>query len=379
MSPVPMLLDPRRSLGARVAWGACAPLSLAWGTHATLDDGLSASRLLAGLVVIGVASAVAGALASASVRRLANRLRDRGADDLSPVPIGRGDAAEVAAVAAAVDRLLAAQCEQVAHHRRLIAEAAHQLRTPLAALRARLQAAEPGRLDAQVPELLRTVDRATHVANEFLARAKIDQRRREAVHHVPLRLDELAHEAALEFSPLIAQKRLAFELDAVPQSVPADPWMAGELVRNLLANAIGHTPPHHPLGIVVREALGAPELVVWDSGPGIVDAQRERLFEPFAAATRGTGVGLGLSICRQIAQAMGAEVTLFNRSDGERVVGVDAVVRWAARPVASTSTGDPSSPDAPVAWPVRSVARGEAPFPVPPHGVAVPIAAGDPA
>jgi two-component system, OmpR family, sensor histidine kinase TctE len=114
----------------------------------------------------------------------------------------------------------------------------------------------------------------------------------------------------------------------------------GELVRNLLANAVRHTPVGGPLGMVVRRVAGLPELVVWDSGPGIHDHDRERLFEPFAAATGGTGVGLGLSICRQLAQALGAEVELYNRSDGTRVVGVDAVVRWLAPtpPPAETNT-----------------------------------------
>ena len=118
--------------------------------------------------------------------------------------------------------------------------------------------------------------------------------------------------------------------------------MLGELVRNLLANAISQTPTGAPLGIVVRQALGAPELVIWDSGSGIADDVRERAFEPFAAATRGTGVGLGLSICRHLAHAMGAQVELFNRSDGERVVGVDAVVRWRVPGSQSVVEGDKS-------------------------------------
>jgi two-component system sensor histidine kinase TctE len=222
----------------------------------------------------------------------------------------------------------------------MVAEAAHQLRTPLAALRTQLQAGSAEAVAQRVPEMLRTVDRATQVANEFLTHMRIEQRvasARTGPAWPRLQLDEVAREAALEFSPLIAGKRLAFELDAVPVALAADGWMIGELVRNLLANAIGHTPHGAALGIVVRRALGAPELVVWDSGGGIADEVRERAFEPYAAATRGTGVGLGLSICRQLAQALGAQVDLFNRSDGDRTVGVDAVVRWQPSPVEGAS------------------------------------------
>ena len=73
-------------------------------------------------------------------------------------------------------------------------------------------------------------------------------------------------------------------------------------------------------------SAGRREVLVWDEGPGIDDAVRQRLFQPFSAGQG--GVGLGLSICRQIAEAMGAQVTLFNRMDAGQVIGVDAVVAW---------------------------------------------------
>ena len=129
------------------------------------------------------------------------------------------------------------------------------------------------------------------------------------------------------FERLIAEKRLEFVLDAAaPIRVDADAWMLGELVRNLLANAIQHSAVGAALGIVVRSVDRRAELIVWDCGHGIAQSQRERLFEPFAAARGGTG--LGLSICRQFARALGADVQLFDRLDGGRIAGVDALVRW---------------------------------------------------
>ena len=140
-------------------------------------------------------------------------------------------------------------------------------------------------------------------------------------------LNAIAREAVMELAPLIAAKRLDFALEG-PDTLwaPGDAALLGELMRNLLANAIHHTPVHGRLGVLLRDSTGRREVLVWDEGPGIDDAVRQRLFQPFSAGQG--GVGLGLSICRQIAEAMGAQVTLFNRMDAGQVIGVDAVVTW---------------------------------------------------
>lgn len=307
-------LDPRRSVGVALAGVVAGPaLALA---------AAQPPAAVAALVLL-LAAGVVATLARRPWQALARTLAQRAADDLSPLP--EPAQAEPRAVVQGLNRLLAQQRETMDHHKRFLADASHQLRTPLAVLRTQLQG---GPASALATEMLRTLDRATAVADELLARMKLEQRVAARAALQPLRVDEVAQEAALEFAPLIAERRLEFHLDALPLAVPADPWMLGELVRNLLANAVRHTPRGEALTVVVRRAAGQVELIVSDSGPGIADELRERVFEPFAAATGGTGVGLGLSICRQLAQAMGADVQLFNRSDGERVVGVDAVVRW---------------------------------------------------
>lgn len=318
-------LDPRASVGAGVGWCVALPLSALWLADCW-PPGAHPARLGWGLTAIAASSLAAAAIATRGWRRLQALIAARKPDDLAP--LAACEPQETQVVIDALNRCWRHQHDAAERQKRMVADAAHQLRTPLAALRTLLQSTPPGALAPRVPDLLRAVDRATDVANEFLTQMKLEQRQAARPDWPVLQLDDVAREAALEFSPLIADKRLAFELDAVALPLKADAWMLGELLRNLLANAIGHTPPAAPLGIVVRHALGAPELIVWDSGPGISDAVRERVFEPFAAATRGSGVGLGLSICKQLASALGAEVQLFNRSDGERIVGVDAVVRW---------------------------------------------------
>ena len=123
-------------------------------------------------------------------------------------------------------------------------------------------------------------------------------------------------------------KNLDFSLQAVPVNLSTDTWLLGELVRNLLSNAIQHTPPGGALGVVIRVLPSGIELLVWDNGGGLNEAIQARLFEPFQSASGAQGVGLGLSICRQIALSMNAVVDLYNRVQDDCIVGVDAVVRW---------------------------------------------------
>jgi two-component system sensor histidine kinase TctE len=184
----------------------------------------------------------------------------------------------------------------------------------------RLQVAEA------LHQMLHTVDRASNLANQLLSLSKVEQLKR--MGELPsVDLNATAREAVKELAPLIAAKRLDFALEGPDELMaPGDAALLGELVRNLLANAIHHAPVHGRLGLLLRHSTGRRELLVWDEGPGIDDAVRERLFQPFSAGKG--GVGLGLSICRQIAESMGAEVTLFNRMDQGRVVGVDALVAW---------------------------------------------------
>jgi len=178
--------------------------------------------------------------------------------------------------------------------------------------------------------MLHTVDRATDMANQLLSLSKLEQIKR-AGQLQTIALHAVALDAVMELAPLIAAKRLDFALEGDEKlGARGDPLMLGELLRNLLANAIHHTPDNGRLGIVLRAYAGTVELVVWDEGQGVDDALRPRLFQAFSA-TKG-GVGLGLSICRQIAEAMGASMEIYNRVDTGRVIGVDAVVRWSQGP-----------------------------------------------
>jgi signal transduction histidine kinase len=229
----------------------------------------------------------------------------------------------------ALNQLLDTQRQAAEREHKFLADASHQLRTPLAVMRTQLQGLSAGQLDLgdTLPKMLRTVDRATSLTNQLLSLEKVRQLVRQS-DWVPVDLSVIASDIALEMAPLMVRKRLDFVLDAVPVVVLSDGWMLGELVRNLLANAIHHSPHHASLGIAIRRFQGEAELIVWDHAGGVSESAQARLFEPFAAAAGGTGIGLGLAICREIAESMSASVDLFNRQKDGAVIGCDAVVRW---------------------------------------------------
>jgi two-component system sensor histidine kinase TctE len=125
----------------------------------------------------------------------------------------------------------------------------------------------------------------------------------------------------------MAEKDLDFELVVEPCRVLAHEWMLQELVRNLLHNAIRHTPSHGTLVVRLAEKDGTTELTVSDSGSGISDALRQRLFQPFASGDVRTGTGLGLTIAREIVLSLGGSIQLNNRIEGDTLVGLDACVK----------------------------------------------------
>ncbi len=209
------------------------------------------------------------------------------------------------------------------NRQRFVRDASHQLRTPLAVLKAQVQNAQRGDVAASVAlhDIAQSVDRATRLANQMLALAKVAQMESEGDHAGErTELVALARDLAVECSPLLAAKSLDFALDAPPDEpvlVAAHEWMLRELLRNLLSNAIRHTPPSGAIGIDIALAGRTVLLAVWDSGPG-VDAEREaRLFEPFASGDPNRGSGLGLVICRDICRAVGARLTVRNRKPVE--------------------------------------------------------------
>ena len=283
-----------------------------------------------GLLVALIAAVVVLVVQRATrpVRSLSDQLQGRAEGDLSPVQAA-GAPRELQPVIEAINTVMARLSGLLLHQKRFVRDASHQLRTPLAVLKAQVQSARRGDVDAgqALGEIDTTVDRATELANQMLALAKVEQLRQQGDAPV-LDWEPVLRAVALDLAPLIADRQLDFDLQSEPAQVRAHEWSLRELVRNLLHNAIKHTPAGGLLAIRLQPQGGQAVLAVRDGGPGIGDDQRQRLFQPFAAGNPRSGSGLGLAICHEIVQAAGGTIALDNRLDQGRVAGLDAVVRW---------------------------------------------------
>jgi two-component system sensor histidine kinase TctE len=214
------------------------------------------------------------------------------------------------------------------HQKRFVRDTSHQLRTPLAVLKAQVQSALRGDVEPRqaLLEINDTVERATVLANQMLSLAKVEQLRQQpdvAIND----LSQAVREMALELAPLIADRDLDFDIDTRPAPIRGHEWMLRELARNLLHNAIKHTPPAGTLSVRVLSDGHTAALVVSDSGPGIPAEMAARLFQPFSAGDVRSGSGLGLAICHEIVRALGGTIQLENREKERRIAGLDATVR----------------------------------------------------
>lgn len=294
-------------------------------------------RQAALLAVIAVVVVFVVQRATAPVRELSERLRQRAEDDLSPLDVS-ATPRELHPVVDAINGVMSRLGGLLEHQKRFVRDASHQLRTPLAVLKTQVQSAERGDVaPAQaLAEIGHTVDGATALANQMLALAKVEQLRQQR--SVPV-VDwaGVARSVALDLSALIGEARLDFEIELASAPVRAHEWMLRELTRNLLHNAVKHAPAGSRLAVHLVADARTAALTVADDGPGIDDTLRERLFQPFAAGSRTGGSGLGLAICREIVQSLGGEIALDNRRRGTRIVGLDAVVRLPLAPASHTA------------------------------------------
>ena len=261
------------------------------------------------------------------VDRLRSEVDARSAADLSP--LREPELRELSPVVIAFNQLMGRQAVLLRQQERFIADASHQLRTPLTVLKTQLQSAlgEPagaGQTQA-IAAMEQTVDRVNALSQQILSLARVHQANARAA-YVPVDLAQVTEQAALELSPLLGKKRIQFSLTQTPVTIWADDWMPGELVRNVLQNAIRFTPEGGMLAVTVGPAsvagvAGDAEsdaeddavLCVEDSGPGIADALLPLVFEPFFSEPgQRAGTGLGLAICRDITDALGGSITLEN-------------------------------------------------------------------
>lgn len=197
--------------------------------------------------------------------------------------------------------------------RRFTADAAHELRTPIAAIRAQAQvaggvASEAARRTA-LERTLQGCDRASHLVDQLLMLSRLDA---QASHDFEvLDLGELVRGVAAELAPQAIRNRQTLELDAPqPCRVRGNPTLLAVLARNLIDNAVRYSPGGAKVAVSVHTQGRQVVFGVRDSGPGLTEAERQRLGERFfrVAGSGQGGSGLGWSIVRRIAQVHGVEL-----------------------------------------------------------------------
>jgi two-component system, OmpR family, sensor histidine kinase TctE len=259
------------------------------------------------------------------LNRLQQRIRKRESSDLSPID-EREVPDEVAPLVRAINDLLARLDQSMASQKHFLADAAHQLKTPLAGLRTQAELAareidagrrDPEALKSALGQIALSSQRAAHSVNQLLAMARAEDQEM-ALRKEVLDLPTLVREVMRDFVPKAMDKRIDLGYEGAEPASGADfrgqPVLIGELVRNLIDNALQYTPEG---GWVTARVLADPfgqvvVLQIEDSGPGIPAAEREQVFQPFYRAL-GTGVdgtGLGLAIVAEIAARHDAEITV---------------------------------------------------------------------
>jgi len=267
----------------------------------------------------------------APLNELQQRIRRRDSSDLSPID-EREAPEEVSPLVRAINDLLARLDQSIGAQKHFLADAAHQLKTPLAGLRTQAELAqreidagqhEPQALKKSLQQIAHSSQSAAHMVNQLLAMARAENQAQEAQRQ-NVNLARLAIETVRDFVPRALEKRidLGYEgpeagrgaLNDKGATVSGNPLLLRELIRNLVDNALQYTPAG---GTVTARIVDDPfgqvvVLQVEDSGPGIPVAEREKVFRPFYR-TLGTdvdGSGLGLAIVREIAVQHGAHIQL---------------------------------------------------------------------
>ncbi len=218
--------------------------------------------------------------------------------------------AEITPVVNALNSLLTRTAGVIENERRFTADAAHELRTPIAALQAQIQAVQLASSDAERSECLHKslqgTERMSHLVGQLLTLSRLDELSAPALLE-PLDLTELARACSAELAPLALDKHIALELHAdSATSVPASEELLRILLRNLLDNAIRYTPQGGQVSIAVAQNM----LTISDSGCGVAEDDLPLLGQRFNRLDRAAqdGVGLGLSIVQRIAALHGATV-----------------------------------------------------------------------
>jgi two-component system, OmpR family, sensor kinase len=250
----------------------------------------------------------------APLARVLRAVRERDVNALKPLPL-QGLPSELTPLIDAFNTLLARLASAFDAQRAFTADAAHELRSPLTALKLQLgllrDAGDAGERDQALLRLQAGIERASHLVEQLLALARAEPGN--VLAHTGVDLSQLVRQAVADSAPLASGVRGDIELDTPAElMLPGDADALRSLLRNLLDNALKYGGSAPRVRIQLSADANTATLRVDDSGPGIPQAERERVFDRFHRREpgRGSGSGLGLAIVRAVAHRHGGSVVL---------------------------------------------------------------------
>jgi len=259
---------------------------------------------------------------------LAKEVLNRSPENMVPLE-NRATPHEALPLVAAINRLLFRLSGSLEHERRFTADAAHELRTPLAAVRIQTQVAALSENGEQrqhaLSQALAGIDRATRILEQMLRLSRLDP-----MAQVPspakVNLAELLADVIAEFRDHTQASRIESDIEESAPFIVGDAELLRIALRNLIDNALRYSPPDTPIRISLRRQKTGLTISVADRGLGVDEAELPRLVERFYRGTTVTaeGSGLGLTLVNRIAELHDARLDLVNREGG----GFEACLRW---------------------------------------------------
>ena len=287
----------RRQMASTLALRAVAPIAV-----------------MAPLLMLAVWWIVSASLAPVS--RVRRQVAERQADDLTEVNEA-GLPAEIRPLVHELNLLFTRVRQAFEAQKSFVADAAHELRSPLAALKLQVQglqrAGDDAAREVAAGRLAAGIDRATRLMEQLLVLARQQANAVTGPRPQPTALSELARHALADAAPAAQARQIDLGLDHVDESrIAGNAEALTILLRNLLDNAIKYTPPGGTVDLAIRRIADRVVLSVDDSGPGIPEQDRDRVLDRFyrATGTQTTGSGLGLAIVKSIADLHGAPIAL---------------------------------------------------------------------
>ncbi|MDD5364363.1 MAG: ATP-binding protein [Gallionellaceae bacterium] len=255
------------------------------------------------------------------LRQLETELARRSPERLDALP-ETGLPRELNPLVRSMNRLFGRVSQTIENERRFTSDAAHELRTPLAALRMQLQVGQRTPDDAErqatIAKAMRGADRMSHLVTQLLALARLESSG-SAGEMQSIDLAGLVGDVVADLEVMAVEKEIRLVTELAPETpLRGNPDLLRALVRNLVDNALRYARPGGRVAVSLSRRAGATVLQVADDGPGLVPEEREKLglrFHRFGPQTA-EGVGLGLSIARRIAELHGAEIRFGDGLDG---------------------------------------------------------------